>query len=172
MDNNNVKERKSNKRNRKNNLIKFILIIIVLIIISIIIALVLNRNKDKEQINNNNETNTLEEESYIEEIEDGVKINKSSKLNEVKEINGLLITNIQLTTKDGMTTLLADVQNNSGVKTDVKTLQITLLNKDGSELTTVTGIVNGLEIGETTQLNIAMTSDYVNAYDFSVSENK
>lgn len=170
MDNNNVKERKSNKRNRKNNLIKFILIIIVLIIISIIIALVLNRNKDKEQINNNNETNTLEEESYIEEIEDGVKINKSSKLNEVKEINGLLITNIQLTTKDGMTTLLADVQNNSGVKTDVKTLQITLLNKDGSELTTVTGIVNGLEIGETTQLNIAMTSDYVNAYDFRVSE--
>ena len=172
MDNNNVKERKSNKRNRKNNLIKFILIIIVLIIISIIITLVLNRNKDKEQINNNNETNTLEEESYIEEIEDGVKINKSSKLNEVKEINGLLITNIQLTTKDGMTTLLADVQNNSGVKTDVKTLQITLLNKDGSELTTVTGIVNGLEIGETTQLNIAMTSDYVNAYDFRVSENK
>ena len=172
MDNNNVKERKSNKRNRKNNLIKFILIIIVLIIISIIIALVLNRNKDKEQINNNNETNTLEEESYIEEIEDGVKINKSSKLNEVKEINGLLITNIQVTTKDGMTTLLADVQNNSGVKTDVKTLQITLLNKDGSELTTVTGIVNGLEIGETTQLNIAMTSDYVNAYDFRVSENK
>ena len=170
MDNNNVKERKSNKRNRKNNLIKFILIIIVLIIISIIITLVLNRNKDKEQINNNNETNTLEEESYIEEIEDGVKINKSSKLNEVKEINGLLITNIQLTTKDGMTTLLADVQNNSGVKTDVKTLQITLLNKDGSELTTVTGIVNGLEIGETTQLNIAMTSDYVNAYDFRVSE--
>ena len=139
---------------------------------AIIIALVLNRNKDKEQINNNNETNTLEEESYIEEIEDGVKINKSSKLNEVKEINGLLITNIQLTTKDGMTTLLADVQNNSGVKTDVKTLQITLLNKDGSELTTVTGIVNGLEIGETTQLNIAMTSDYVNAYDFRVSENK
>lgn len=172
MDNNNVKERKSNKRNRKNNLIKFILIIIVLIIISIIITLVLNRNKDKEQINNNNETNTLKEESYIEEIEDGVKINKSSKLNEVKEINGLLITNIQLTTKDGMTTLLADVQNNSGVKTDVKTLQITLLNKDGSELTTVTGIVNGLEIGETTQLNIAMTSDYVNAYDFRVSENK
>ena len=170
MDNNNVKERKSNKRNRKNNLIKFILIIIVLIIISIIIALVLNRNKDKEQINNNNETNTLKEESYIEEIEDGVKINKSSKLNEVKEINGLLITNIQLTTKDGMTTLLADVQNNSGAKTDVKTLQITLLNKDGSELTTVTGIVNGLEIGETTQLNIAMTSDYVNAYDFRVSE--
>lgn len=170
MDNNNVKERKSNKTNRKNNLIKFILIIIVLIIISIIIALVLNRNKDKEQINNNNETNTLKEESYIEEIEDGVKINKSSKLNEVKEINGLLITNIQLTTKDGMTTLLADVQNNSGAKTDVKTLQITLLNKDGSELTTVTGIVNGLEIGETTQLNIAMTSDYVNAYDFRVSE--
>ena len=172
MDNNNVKERKSNKKSRKNNLIKFILIIVVLIIISIIVVLVVNRNKDKEQINNNNETNTLEEESYIEEIEDGVKINKSSKLNEVKEINGLLITNIQLTTKDGMTTLLADVQNNSGVKTDVKTLQITLLNKDGSELTTVTGIVNGLEIGETTQLNIAMTSDYVNAYDFRVSENK
>ena len=33
------------------------------------------------------------------------------------------------------------------------------------------GICGGkVEIGETTQLNIAMTSDYVNAYDFRVSE--
>ena len=79
-----------------------------------------------------------------------------------------MITNIQLTTKDGMTTLLADVTNNSGASTEVRPVQITLLKQDGSELVTVTGIIDKLEVGGTTQLNIAMTSNYIEAYDFQV----
>ena len=70
-----------------------------------------------------------------------------------------------------MTTLLADVINNTGSKTEVQTVDITLLDNDGQELTTVTGIISELEAGATTQLNIAMTSDYINAYDFKVTIN-
>ena len=70
-----------------------------------------------------------------------------------------------------MTTLLADVTNNTGSKTEVQTVDITLLDNNGQELTTVTGIISELEAGATTQLNIAMTSDYINAYDFKVTMN-
>ena len=139
-------------------------------ILKLLVLVIININ------NNNNKTENItpqgqEEqntESYVEEIETGLKINKSTKLNEAKEVQGLKITNIQLSTKDGMTTLLADVINNSGTKTSLKTVEITLIDKEGNELTKVTGIIDSLDVGESKQLNIGMTSDYVNAYDFKV----
>ena len=121
----------------------------------------------KEEELNQNQSSS--QESYVEEIEEGIKINKSTKLNEVKEVEGLQISNIQLTTEGGMTTLLADVKNNSGAKTEVKQVEITLIREDGSEIAKITGIINELEVGATTQLNISTTYDYVEAYDFLVS---
>ena len=164
----NVKRGKANqtKKNNKKGLLMAIILIIIIIVIALII---IQKSKETVPGNSKEEKNSTNTESYVEEIEDGVKINKSTKLNEAKEINGLLITNIQLTTIDGMTTLLADVTNNSGTETEVKQVQITLLDQEGKELVTVTGIVNALDVGETTELNISMTSDFVNAYDFRVS---
>ena len=148
-------------------------ILIVLVIVAIIVGAVIiikNNKKGKTEDTSTNQAENSKKESYVEEIEDGVKINKSNKLNEAKQVDGLTITNIQLTTKDGMTTLLADVKNDSGARTELKTVQITLLDKEGKELVKLTGVIGKLEVGETTQLNIAMTSDYVSAYDFTVSE--
>ena len=158
---------KNNENKKKNVLKPFILLIIILLIILIIALISINKNnKNPEKNISNGEENKVE--SYVEEIETGLKINKSTKLNEAKEVNGLKITNIQLSTKDGMTTLLADVINNSGAKTSLKTVEITLIDKEGNELTKVTGIVDSLDVGDSKQLNIGMTSDYVNAYDFKV----
>ena len=158
---------KNNENKKKNVLKPFILLIIILLIILIIALISINKNnKNPEKNISNGEENKVE--SYVEEIETGLKINKSTKLNEAKEVQGLKITNIQLSTKDGMTTLLADVINNSGTKTALKTVEITLIDKEGNELTKVTGIVDSLDVGDNKQLNIGMTSDYVNAYDFKV----
>ena len=158
---------KNNENKKKNVLKPFILLIIILLIILIIALISINKNnKNPEKNISNGEENNVE--SYVEEIETGLKINKSTKLNEAKEVQGLKITNIQLSTKDGMTTLLADVINNSGTKTALKTVEITLIDKEGNELTKVTGIIDSLDVGESKQLNIGMTSDYVNAYDFKV----
>ena len=158
---------KNNENKKKNVLKPFILLIIILLIILIIAIISINKNnKNPEKNISNGEENKVE--SYVEEIETGLKINKSTKLNEAKEVQGLKITNIQLSTKDGMTTLLADVINNSGTKTALKTVEITLIDKEGNELTKVTGIIDSLDVGERKQLNIGMTSDYVNAYDFKV----
>ena len=162
-----MEEKKGKRQKKKTKSIKMWQLIVAIVVIVIIVVLIVNNRKTGENENmtagGENTTN-----SYVEEIEDGVKINKSTKLNEAKEIDGLTVANIQLTTESGMTTLLADVTNNSGARTDVKAIEITLLAEDGTELTKVTGIINSLEPGETTQLNISMTSDFVNAYDFSI----
>ena len=159
----------NDKKNKKKiTLNPLIILIVIAVIIAIIVIININNNNNKtENITpqGQEEQNT---ESYVEEIETGLKINKSTKLNEAKEVQGLKITNIQLSTKDGMTTLLADVINNSGAKTSLKTVEITLIDKEGNELTKVTGIIDSLDVGESKQLNIGMTSDYVNAYDFKV----
>lgn len=147
---------------------KKILICLIIIVLIIAISIMIVKNNKKEQ-NKKTEENTVNE-SYVEEIEDGIKINKSTKLNETKEVGGLTISNIQLSKESGMTNLLADVTNKSNSKTGIKTLKITLLDIEGNELTTVTGIVNELEVNASTQLNISMTSDYINAYDFRVVE--
>ena len=156
-----------NKKKRKSILALGTIIILIVIGIILITTLLQNSKKTKEEELNQNQSSN--QESYVEEIEDGIKINKSTKLNEVKEVEGLQISNIQLTTEGGMTTLLADVKNNSGAKTEVKQIEITLVREDGSEIAKITGIINELEVGATTQLNISTTSDYVEAYDFLVS---
>ncbi len=156
-----------NKKKRKS--ILALGAIVILIIIGIILITTLSQNSKKTKEEELNQNQSSNQESYVEEIEDGIKINKSTKLNEAKEVDGLQISNIQLTTEGGMTTLLADVTNNSGAKTPVKQIEITLVREDGSEIAKITGIINELEVGATTQLNISTTSDYVEAYDFLVS---
>ena len=155
---------------KREKILVICLVIILVLVITLVILNVFKNNKSKQtNVDNNVENSETKKESYVEEMEDGTKINKNKKLNEAKKVDGLTITNIQLTTKDGMTTLLADVINNSDTKTELKTVNITLLDKDGKELTKLVGVINELEVGATTQLNISMTSDYVNAYDFKVT---
>ena len=160
-----TKRTKMQKKNSK--MIKAIMILLIIILVIVGIIFLVKNNNNENTSNENNQNTSVP--SYVEEIESGVKINKSKKLNEAKEVSGYQITNIQLTTESGMTTLLADVTNNTANKTGVQMVDITLLDEDGKELTTVTGIIDELEAGEKTQLNIAMTSDYVNAYDFKVN---
>ena len=166
----NSKKKSQNKSRKGKNNKKLIIIWTILIVLIIVVIAVIVYMKNKTTDNEGyNEIQGNETESYVEEIEDGIKINKSTKLNEAKEIEGLTISNIQLTTEGGMTTLLADVTNNSGVATQVKPVEITLVKEDGTEIAKVTGVINALDVGETAQLNISTTSDYVDAYDFIVS---
>ena len=140
-------------------------IIVAIILIIIIVAVVININKK-----NKHETTENDENSYVEEIADGIKINKSTKLNESKLVNGLLISNIQLTESDGMTTLLADVTNKTEQKTSFKKLRIILLDENENEISSMIAFLNNINAGETTKLNVSTTSNYIKAYDFKVVE--
>lgn len=171
--NRNKKKLNSEKQNKKvkNKGGKIISLILIVLFIIMVVAIIGNGRKHKNTSKNSNQDsaqNVANTVDYVEEIEQGVKLNESTKLNEAKTVDGLTFSNIQLTTKDGMSTLLADVINNSGSKTELKQIKVTLLDKDYKEIITLSGIVTGLEPGANTELNIAMTSDYVNAYDLKI----
>ena len=70
--------------------------------------------------------------------------------------------------QNGQSVLLADAENDTGKDIDIMLLDIILLDKNGNELTTITGIIGNLKAGEKQQLNSSVTSDYANAYDFRV----
>ena len=142
---------------------------LILILIAII-GLFIKKNKNEE--NEVQNQNTVTDEKFVQVLEDGTKLNKSSKFNETKNIDGIEISNIQFTYKDGQTVLLANVTNNTGKAVDITLLDIKLLDEQGNEIVTVGGIISPMQVGETTQLNASMTMDYANAYDVEITLKK
>ena len=151
---------------------KFNLILIVILIIILIISFFINKiGKDKNEIQEQTQ-NTESGEEFVYELEDGTKLNISEKFNETKNIDGIEISNIQFTYKDGQTVLLANVTNNTGKAVDMTLVDIKLLDEQENEIITVGGIISPMQVGETTQLNASMTMDYANAYDFEITLKK
>ncbi len=149
---------------------RLILILIAILAIVLIIGLFIKKNKNEE--NEVQNQNTVTDEKFVQVLEDGTKLNKSSKFNETKNIDGIEISNIQFTYKDGQTVLLANVTNNTGKAVDITLLDIKLLDEQGNEIVTVGGIISPMQVGETTQLNASMTMDYANAYDVEITLKK
>ena len=134
----------------------------------ILILLVVVYNNKK---GNNNEVTKQENEvveEFVQVLEDGTKLNISTKLNEAKEVNRLKFENIQFTEQNGQSVLLANVTNNSGKATDMTLVDVILLDKNEQEIVKVGGIISPLQPGETKEFNTSMTIDYANAYDFKI----
>jgi len=141
------------------------IIITLLIILALIIFIAIK--KDKKQ--NNQEITENNQEILVQTLEDGTKLNTSTELNKEKQVGNYKFENMQLTTQDNQTVLLADVTNTGSNKTDIQLVDVTLLDKDGNEIITVGGIISQLEPGEKTQFNTSMTLDYANTYDFKIT---
>lgn len=114
------------------------------------------------------EQNT-EIEEYVQQLSDGSKLNISEQLAKNKTLDGLEFSNIQLLENGGITTLLADVKNNTGAAlTEQKTVMVEVLDKQGNVITRIPGYVDPMGAGESVQLNTACGADVANAYDFRV----
>ena len=149
-----------------------ILILLVILIIAIVIFVVSKNTNKKINTNENTSTTQLENtepEEFVQVQEDGTKLNTSTELNKEKQVGNYKFENMQLTTQDNQTVLLADVTNTGSNKTDIQLVDVTLLDKDGNEIITVGGIISQLEPGEKTQFNTSMTLDYANTYDFKIT---
>ena len=148
---------------------KFILTIVILGVIIIGIIFIV---KNSEKKNSQNNTNIIEKaenvEEYVQNMSDGSKVNVSDTLLKTKTLDGLEITNIQLKEIGGITTLLADVENKSGATTADKMIKIEVLDKSGNTITTLSGIIDAMPAGGKVQLNLAVTADVSNAYNFSI----
>ena len=143
---------------------RMILILLVVLVIAIVMF-VASKKGNKE----NTEENKVVEE-FVQVLEDGTRLNTSTKLKEMKKFEGLEFGNIQLTNSNGQSVLLADVKNTTSAETGLMLVNVTLYDKNGNELGTVGGIISPLKPGESKQFNTSMTIDYANAYDFKVTK--
>lgn len=160
------------KRIQKRKVRKIIIIGVIIIIACIVSANIFFK-KETNNININENKLEVYDSSiadYVKKIDDGTKINVSPKLNQDTKINGLDIKNIQLTCKNGITTLLADIFNNTNKDSEIKHINIKLLNEENKEMRTVRGYIPALKIGETTKLNVSMSSNLITAYNIEFYE--
>lgn len=160
------------KRIHKRKVRKIIIMGVIIIILCIVWANIFLKKENKNTKIDENKIEVYDSSiaDYVKKIDDGTKINISPKLNQDTKIEGLDIKNIQLTCKNGITTLLADVFNNANKDSEIKHINIKLLDEENKEIRTVRGYIPALKIGETTKLNVSMSSNLITAYDIEFSE--
>lgn len=144
---------------------QMIAILVAITIVVIIIAIVLNKGK-KEKVE---EENIAVTEEFVDVLEDGTRLNTSNKLQETKKIDGMEITNFQLTEKDNITVLLGTVTNVSDTTKGGYPVNAKVIDKQGYEIITIDAFLGPLEPGKSTQFSTSATFDYANAYDFIIS---
>lgn len=150
----------------KSNEKKMILIIVVIAVVIIGALLIIRNSKNGEKETEQGNTQT---EKYVDVYSDGTKVNKSSKLQEAKKLDGLEISNIQLAHQNGSTVLLGDVKNTTSADIKSETFAtLTLLDDEGNTIKTLDVIISPVKAGQTVQLNCGVSSDYANAYDFTI----
>ena len=150
----------------KKNEKRMILILLVILLIAIVIFVATKNKKGDNNANTEVENKPVEE--FVQVLEDGTKLNTSTKLNESRDVNGFKFENIQFTEQKGQSVLLADVTNNTGKATDYTLVDVILLDKTGKEIVKLGGIISPLQPGEKTQFNMSTTLDYANSYDFKI----
>lgn len=164
------------QNNKKQHNLKFIISGII-IIICIVLVLIVKINSKKDELNHNSKENdegiSLYDTSiseYVKETEDGIKINTSALINSDKMLDNLTITNIQLIYNSGITSLTANVTNNSNVETPITTITAILKDEKEQEICNVKGVIRALKIGETGRLNISMSGNFITAYNIEFSK--
>lgn len=164
------------QNNKKQHNLKFIISGII-ILICIVLVLIVKINKKKDELNDNSKENdegiSLYDTSiseYVKETEDGIKINTSALINSDKMLDNLTITNIQLIYNSGITSLTANVTNNSNLETPITTITAILKDEKEQEICNVKGVIRALKIGETGRLNISMSGNFITAYNIEFSK--
>lgn len=155
---------------------KNIVLLIVICMMSLLfVGCSLFENEDKKVNNPLDEHQKQEQKEdvneYIKTEDDGTRVNTSDKIKNAKfTIDGLEISNIQLSELVGKTSLVADVKNNTQEKKGDIELLITLYKKDGSVLLEMGGYIGTVEAGATSKIDAAATLDYANAYDIKIEK--
>lgn len=159
------------KSEKKMTLILVIVSIIIISIIYISTRSSKNRSEPRTAIEESTTNENVEE--FVQVLENGKKLNNSTKLNEAKQVNGLEFSKIYLTEKDNSTDLIATVKNNTGKDiTKMTFVKVTLLDKEGKNIVVLDGVIAPVKAGEEKQFQINSTLDYANAYDFKIEITK
>lgn len=147
--------------------------IMIIIIIGIIIIggiLLLKKTNQKEATKQEENTVLAQTEKYVEVLTDGTKLNTSNKLNQTKKLDGMEISQMQLTYKNGSSIILATVTNTTNQNIPLTPIILTLYNDKNEVIETVNGLISPMKPRESVQLNMGTSVDYANAYDFKIEK--
>ena len=147
-----------------------ILIVVVIIILAVIFFATRKNNKNEEVPQDSTIENEVVEDKYVSVLSDGTKINTSEKIKESKIIDELKLDSLQISEKDGVTTILGTITNDTNQTRGDFSVNVKLVDKEGNEITTITGYIRLLNPGESTQFNCASNAKYVNAYNFELTK--
>ena len=148
---------------------RWIILLVAVVLIAIVFFVVIiggdKANKEEQNTTTNETTN---EEKYTEQLEDGTKLNTSEEFNSSKKYGNLEISNVQYTSKNGMSVLLADVKNNGTTRHEREVVKITILGENNEVITETYPIIEDIEPGATVQLNASLMADVSDAKDFRI----
>lgn len=156
--------------------ILFIILAIIVVIAIIVTSVGIVKNKDKNKAQEQQNEDVKQElqisniENYVGELNDGSKISTNANMNQESDLGDLHLSNIRLTLKNGVTTFRAIVTNNGNNKTELKNITLKLFDENNNELVSAKGILNEIESGANQELAISITSNYINANSYKVSE--
>ena len=152
----------------KNEKRWIILLVAVVIIAIVFFAVIIGGNKANKEEQNTTTNEITNEEKYTEQLEDGTKLNTSEEFNNSKTYGNLEISNVQYTSKNGMSVLLADVKNNGTTTHENEIVKITILGDNEEVITEIKTVIGKIEPGETIKLNASITADVANARDYKI----
>lgn len=155
------------KKKEKKGILILIVVAVIIIIALVVMRYVKNNNNEGQQPSGDATVQT-DGERYTAAYSDGSKMNTSSKLQETKTYGDFTISDIQLTTKDGISTIIANVKNNGNQTTEETDITMTFVDEAGNTIATVPGFIQPMNQGATSQLNASITQDISNAYDFRI----
>ena len=149
-----------------------ILIIIVIMVIGIVGFLIWGfSNSNNENLPTEpqiKEESMLTGSKYVSEEVKGYRINTSEKVKETKYFENLEIKISQLSSIDNRTTFLGTIKNTGSEKYEGADIVLVIYDDEGHELAkeNIGNVIQPLEANQETELNISITNDYANAYDF------
>lgn len=142
----------------------------IMVVVLLIVVIVKTVNKPGEDLGNTIQLAEENEEKYVTELADGTKLNNSEELNNTHTYKGIEISNIQFTSQNGSSVLLADVRNTGSETFEEEEATIVLIGENNEERE-IAVYIPSLSAGETKQINSIVTADVVNVRDFRVEEN-
>ena len=125
----------------KNEKRWIILLVAVVIIAIVFFAVIIGGNKANKEEQNTTTNEITNEEKYTEQLEDGTKLNTSEEFNNSKTYGNLEISNVQYTSKNGMSVLLADVKNNGTTTHENEIVKITILGDNEEVITEIKPVI-------------------------------
>ncbi len=173
---------------------KNIFIVILIVLIVIFAILVVRTGKDKNTSSGNTVADLydvdsalskdaiyqevytevmLGEEKHVEHADDGTRVNTSTKIQEVQHVNGkddVVIQGLNITAKDGITTITGTAKNTSNSENGDFMVYISLLDDSNTEILEIGAYINQINPKGEVEFTAITSTDLANAYDYSVTK--